>query len=63
MRAALTPAPLPQAGEGSGGAFVQADGVTLALCVAPPRRLSRSAQMVIPLVAAKIDAMAVPAVG
>ncbi len=37
--------------------------MTLALCVAPQRQLSRSAQLAIQALAAKIDAMAVPAVG
>ncbi|MEA9554815.1 LysR family transcriptional regulator [Xanthomonas nasturtii] len=37
--------------------------MTLALCVAPQRQLSRSAQLAIQALAAKIDAMVVPVVG
>lgn len=37
--------------------------MTLALCVAPQRQLSRSAQLAIQALAAKIDAMSTPAVG
>ncbi|NEL42803.1 MAG: LysR family transcriptional regulator, partial [Xanthomonas perforans] len=37
--------------------------MTLALCVAPQRQLSRSALLTIQALAAKIDAMVVPVVG